>query len=104
MPPGCLGSVVAFVHSRVDGDARVHDAVVAKLRALGARPVARISKEVTHVIFQRKLHPTQQERAAECADLRGIHDRVAKVTPCELRATFCRGRLGLSAPLDPWRP
>jgi hypothetical protein len=54
-------------------------ALVSKLRELGAKPAARLSKEVTHIIFRRKLNATVPERLAEDSELKDLHDRVFKV-------------------------
>lgn len=65
---------------RVDGDVSTTQAINAKLRALGAKTLPRLTKDVTHVIFQRKLQSTAQERNAEDGDLRTIYSKVGKVS------------------------
>lgn len=79
-----LSKCCVYVWQRVDGDAHLHQAVLAKLKGLGARVAARLSKDVTHIIFQRKLQATLAERTAEDADLRSIYDKVAKVETFKL--------------------
>eukprot|EP00198_Chlamydomonas_reinhardtii_P006492 XP_001695828.1 predicted protein [Chlamydomonas reinhardtii] len=69
------------VWQRVDGDVSTTQAINAKLRALGAKTLPRLTKDVTHVIFQRKLQSTAQERNAEDGDLRTIYSKVGKYEP-----------------------
>ena len=86
---GFLSDVVALVHCCAPNDSFTSDALHSKLRQLGARTASRINKDVTHVIFQRKLHPSAQERAAEDADLRAIYERVPKVLITPRRKPGC---------------
>ncbi|PNH08975.1 hypothetical protein TSOC_004449 [Tetrabaena socialis] len=75
-PCSILSGCCIFIWQRIDHDAYAHSALVAKVKALGAKPAARLSKEVTHVIFQRKLQSNLQERKAEDTDLRSLYGKV----------------------------
>jgi hypothetical protein len=66
-----------YIHVRGDGSSL--GGIVAKVKLLGGKVAPRLSKEVTHIIFQRKFQPSALERSAEDAELRGLYDRVAKV-------------------------
>ena len=77
--PPLLEGVVALVCNRVDGDLHSHSAITSKLRQLGAKTTTRFGRDVTHVIFQRKLDATAVEKAAEDAELRTVYERMAKV-------------------------
>jgi hypothetical protein len=65
------------------GDRNVHNAVTKKLKDLGARISARIGKEVTHIIFQRKHNATAEEVAAEDEQLRALFEKANKVGGAE---------------------
>ncbi|GFR48773.1 hypothetical protein Agub_g10594 [Astrephomene gubernaculifera] len=66
------------VYQRVDGDARAVHAVCEKVKELGGKAAPRLSKEVTHVIFQRKLNSSYQERLLEDELLREIYKKAQK--------------------------
>jgi hypothetical protein len=78
-----IGPLV-FVPRRADGDQAVHSAVLHKLTELGARIAPRFGKEVTHVVFLKKLFPSNQEQSQQDAALRDLYERVFKVTTCEV--------------------
>jgi hypothetical protein len=75
-----LEDVVAYVSS--SSDPQAHTGLVAKLKKHGARHALRLSKDVTHIVFQRKSKPTPDERGAEDAELRALHERAGKVRAC----------------------
>lgn len=51
-----------------------------QLKALGAKVSLRIGKDVTHIVYQRKLDAQPgKERLGLEAELRGLYDKVAKV-------------------------
>lgn len=74
-----LSRVVAYVPKRVDGDQTVHSAVSRKLLSLGAKLVSRFTKDLTHIVFLKKLLATQQEQGREEEILRDLFERAAKV-------------------------
>ncbi|GLC47838.1 hypothetical protein PLESTB_000031100 [Pleodorina starrii] len=76
-----LESCCVHVWQRVDGDVHAHDAVTAKLKQLGCKVAARLNKDITHVIFQRKFNSTAAERKTEDEDLRKIYSRLPKDPP-----------------------
>jgi hypothetical protein len=55
-----LEGVVALVSCRADGYLDPTPSIHAKLRGMGARVAARLGKDVTHIIFNRRLNPTAQ--------------------------------------------
>lgn len=73
-----LAGVVALLSTHALST-HAHSAITSKLRQLGAKAAARFGRDVTHVIFQRKLQPSVLEKAAEEAELRSVYDRMAKV-------------------------
>ena len=81
MQSNILDDVVAYVFSGAHGDKNVHNAVTNKLKGLGARINARLGKEVTHIIFQRKHNATPEEVAAEDGELRTLFEKANKVGP-----------------------
>lgn len=76
---GHLSNVVAYVHSRIDGDNIARVALSSRLKDLGARVSSRLSKETTHIIFSRKLQPSAQEKALEDAELRQLYELASNV-------------------------
>ena len=68
-----LDGVVAFVCGDAAGG------VATKLRQLGASIAARLSKDVTHVVFHRSLEPSPEAREAEDAELRALFEKGNKV-------------------------
>lgn len=75
-----LDGVIAYVYARSCGHTNLQAAVVAKLKDLGARVSTRLSKEVTHVIFQRQHHPSIDQKAAEDVELRSVYEKASKVS------------------------
>lgn len=73
-----LDGVVAFMCARADGNTYVQEALLAKLRALGARVAARLGRDVTHVLFQPRLCPSAEEKKAEDTELRAVYERIDK--------------------------
>lgn len=55
-----LEGVVALVSCRADGYLDPTPSIHAKLRSMGARVATRLGKDVTHVIFNRRLNPSLQ--------------------------------------------
>lgn len=68
-----LDGVVAYVYGDAAGG------VSTKLRQLGASIAARLSKDVSHVVFHRSLEPTPEARVAEDAELRALFEKGNKV-------------------------
>jgi hypothetical protein len=73
-----LSDVVAYVCC--SSDPCTQAALIAKLKHLGAKHAARLSKEVTHVVFQRRANPAREELLVEDAEVRLVYDKVAKVS------------------------
>jgi len=109
-----LDGVVALISCRADGYLDPTPSIHAKLRSMGARVATRLGKDVTHVIFNRRLNPSAQERNLEDADLRMLYDRigrmdfpVAVVTPLwvsrsqELGRRALEGHFILARPAQP---
>ncbi len=78
---GILSGVVVYVVKwRADGDLSFLASLTRKLESLGARIVSRIAgSQVTHIIFQQKAMPTDEERAREVDKLREIYEKIEKV-------------------------
>lgn len=76
---GCLDDVVALVVSRPLGPVNTKQVLTERLQSLGAKIAGRLSKEVTHIIFQRQRFADADEHSAEDSDLRALYDRTAKV-------------------------
>lgn len=79
MEEDVLRGVVAYVPRRVDGDLSVHNAVTSKLSSLGAKLAGRFGKEVTHIVFLKKLLPSPKEQAQQEAALRDLYEKAEKV-------------------------
>ncbi|KAA6420103.1 MAG: hypothetical protein FRX49_09952 [Trebouxia sp. A1-2] len=73
-----LSGVVALVSFRPDGTFNFKQTISTKLTDLGARVTSRFSKDVTHVVFQKRLKPTPEQQLAEASDLRALYDKAAK--------------------------
>ncbi|KAL0035929.1 hypothetical protein WJX77_008231 [Trebouxia sp. C0004] len=73
-----LSGVVALVSFRSDGTFNFKQTISTKLTDLGARVTSRFSKDVTHVVFQKRLKPTPEQQLAEASDLRALYDKAAK--------------------------
>ena len=74
------GAVVFVCRWRADGDLTFLDPLSRRLAdGTGAKLVIRISKEVTHVIFQQKALASPQERKLEEDKLRELYDKIEKV-------------------------
>ncbi|KAJ9513514.1 hypothetical protein QJQ45_006158 [Haematococcus lacustris] len=73
-----LSGLVVLVPRRVDGDVTSQLAVVHKLESLGARPVPRFSKDVTHIVYLKKLLPSHEESCLQEAQLRELYSRIGK--------------------------
>ncbi|KAL0055045.1 hypothetical protein WJX82_006219 [Trebouxia sp. C0006] len=73
-----LSGVVALVSFRPDGTFNFKKTISTKLTDLGARVTSRFSKDVTHVVFQKRLKPTPEQQLAEASDLRALYDKAAK--------------------------
>ena len=74
-----LSGVVALVSFRPDNTFNFKQTVSTKLTDLGARVTSRFGKDVTHVVFQKRLKPTAEQQLAEASDLRALYDKTAKV-------------------------
>ncbi len=83
-----LSGVVALVSFRPDGTFNFKQTISTKLTDLGARVTGRFSKDVTHVVFQKRLKPTPEQQLAEASDLRALYDKAAKVRS-SLARVFC---------------
>ncbi len=85
-----LSGVVALVSFRPDGTFNFKQTISTKLTDLGARVTSRFSKDVTHVVFQKRLKPTPEQQLAEASDLRALYDKAAKVS--EVRASLASSK------------
>lgn len=74
-----LANTLVFVPKRVDGDVSVHNAVTSKLTSLGARLASRYGKDVTHIVYLKKLLPSPQEQAQQDSNLRDLYEKIGKV-------------------------
>ena len=79
MSTNVLSGVVALVSFRPDGTFNFKQTISTKLTDLGARVTSRFSKDVTHVVFQKRLKPTPEQQIAEASDLRALYDKASKV-------------------------
>ena len=105
MSNNILSGVVALVSCKPDGTFNFRQTISTKLTDLGARVTSRFSKDVTHVVFQKRLKPTPEQQVAEASDLRALYDKAAKASvsgqksghmeamQTELSALWCRQRL-----------
>lgn len=74
-----LTGVVALVSFRTDSAFNFKQTISTKLTNLGAKVTKRFGKDVTHIVFQKRLQPSPEQLVAERADLRALHDRASKV-------------------------
>lgn len=75
-----LSGVVALVSFRPDAIFNFKQTISTKLTDLGARVTSRFSKDVTHVVFQKRLKPTPEQQLAEASDLRALCDKAARAS------------------------
>lgn len=75
-----LSGVIALVSFRADGTFNFKQTISTKLTNMGARVTSRFSKDVTHVVFQKRLKPTHEQQLAEASDLRALYDKAAKAS------------------------
>ena len=80
MANNVLSGVVALVSFRSDGTFNFKQTIATKLTDLGARVTSRFGRDVTHVVFQKRLKPTPEQQTAEASDLRALYDKAAKAT------------------------
>ena len=80
MSNNVLSGVVALVSFRPDKTFNFKQTVSTKLTDLGARVTSRFSRDVTHVVFQKRLKPTPEQQVAEASDLRALYDKAAKAS------------------------
>lgn len=80
MSRNVLSGVVALVSFRPDKTFNFKQTVSTKLTDLGARVTSRFSRDVTHVVFQKRLKPTPEQQVAEASDLRALYDKAAKAS------------------------
>lgn len=75
-----LTGVVALVSFRADSTFNFKHSISTKLTDLGAKVTKRFGKDVTHIVFQKRLQPNTEQLIAERADLRALHDKALKVS------------------------
>lgn len=73
------GLAVYIVKWRADGDVAFHGPLSRKLSSAGAKLASRPSKEVSHIVFQRKALATPQELKLEEEQLRELYEKISKV-------------------------
>lgn len=89
-----LEDVVALVCC-ADAVRNARQAIQARLREHGARVVQRLSKDVSHVVFERKHVPPSAKRAEPDADLLELYTKLDKVRVVKGEYCFrrkCRDR------------
>ena len=75
-----LTGVVALVNFRTDSTFNFKQSISTKLTNLGAKVTKRFGREVTHIVFQKRLQPNTEQLIAERADLRALHDKASKAS------------------------
>ena len=73
------GLVVYLVKWRADGDIAFHGPLARKLSSAGAKLATRLSKEVSHIVFQQKALATPHELKLEEEQLRELYEKISKV-------------------------
>ena len=76
----CLSGVVAYIVSHSDGVVNDKAALTQRLASMGATVAGRFSGLVTHIIFRRKPHASNEERLAEGQALFDLYNRIDKVS------------------------
>lgn len=76
----CLSGVVAHIVSHSDGVVNDKAALTQRLASMGATVAGRFSGLVTHIIFRRKPHASNEERLAESQALFDFYNRIDKVS------------------------
>ena len=75
-----LSGVVAFIRFH-DPRSRCREEIVSgEFTYLGATVSPKLSEYVTHIVFLKPFHHTEQQQAVETAELRWLHDWAAKVS------------------------
>ncbi|GIL52607.1 hypothetical protein Vafri_8429 [Volvox africanus] len=77
-PQGILEGCCVHLWKRVDGDGLSLEGITAKVKELGGKVATKLTKEVTHIIFQRALGTSVKELLAEDEDLRFIYRKVER--------------------------
>lgn len=85
---GCLEDVVALIHCPPDPVANARAAIAARIDKHGGRVAARLGKEVSHIIWERRHSRRPSEKAADEADLLELFRKLEKV------GAGCRRALG----------
>lgn len=73
------GCVIYVLRWRSDGDVTFHGPLSRRLSDAGAKLAIRITKEVSHIIFQQKALATPHEKKLEEDKLRDIYEKMEKV-------------------------
>ncbi|GLI68065.1 hypothetical protein VaNZ11_012393 [Volvox africanus] len=77
-PQGILEGCCVHLWKRVDGDGLSLEGITAKVKELGGKVATKLTKEVTHIIFQRALGSSVKELLAEDEDLRFIYRKIER--------------------------
>ena len=75
-----LEEVVALVVSRPLGPIDTKQVLTGQLERLGAKVASRLSKDVTHVIFQHQRTSDAEQLAAQDHSLRELYEKSSKVS------------------------
>ncbi|GIL79788.1 hypothetical protein Vretifemale_9078, partial [Volvox reticuliferus] len=75
---GILEGCCVHLWQRVDGDGLSLEGITAKVKELGGKIATKLTKEVTHIIFQRALGTSVKELLAEDEDLRFIYRKIER--------------------------
>lgn len=76
---GCLDDVLALIHCPPDPVANAKAAIAARIEKHGGRVAARLGKDVSHIIWERRHSRRPSEKAADEADLLELFRKLEKV-------------------------
>ena len=76
---GCLDDVVALIHCPPDPVANARAAIAARIEKHGGKVAARLSKDTSHIIWERRHSRRPSEKAADEADLLELFRKLEKV-------------------------
>lgn len=75
----CLQDVVALVHCPPDVATNAKAAITARIEKHGGRAVARLGREVSHIIWERRHSRRPSDKAADEAELLELFRKLEKV-------------------------
>lgn len=78
MAPSIMQDVVAYVYCS-DAQHNARAAITSRLQDNGAKVVPRLTKEVTHIIFERRRSQRPSDKEAEAADIHEMYRKVELV-------------------------